>query len=94
VEDPIQISVTIGELDDALKSIDTYGLYVRGFERETGLIQDEPEKEAETVLTMRLTVASDLEPSWSLISERAEAQGQSRNLNWVIASDWRRHASE
>jgi putative ATP-dependent endonuclease of the OLD family len=35
-----------------------------------------------TVLTVKLTVASNLEPSWSLVSARAEAQGQSRNLSW------------
>ena len=39
--------------------------------------------DAETVLTVRLTVASDLEASWSLVSERAEAQGMARNLNWA-----------
>ena len=31
---------------------------------------------------MKLTVASDLEPLWSLVSRRAEVQGQSRNLSW------------
>ena len=82
VDTPINISVTIGELDDALKSLDTYGLYVRGFDAQSGTVEDEPEKNAETVLTVKLTVASDLEPSWSLVSERAEAQGQARNLNW------------
>lgn len=82
VETPISISVTLGELDDALKSLDTYGMYVRGFDVHTGKIEDEPENDAETVLTVRLTVASDLEPLWTLVSERAEAQGISRNLNW------------
>jgi len=82
VETPIQIAVTIGELDDALKNIDAYGMYIRGFDRETGQVEDEPEKDSETVLTVKLTVASDLEPSWTLVSERSEAQGQSRNLNW------------
>ena len=82
VETPISISVTIGELNDGLKNLDTYGMYVRGFDAQSGTIEDEPEKHAETVLTMRLTVASDLEPSWSLVSERAEAHGQTRNLNW------------
>jgi putative ATP-dependent endonuclease of OLD family len=82
VETPIQISVTIGELDDALKNIDAYGMYIRGFDRETGHVEDEPEKDSETVLTVKLTVASDLEPSWTLVSERSETQGQSRNLNW------------
>lgn len=82
VETPISISVTLGELDDGLKSLDAYGMYVRGFDAQSGKIEDEPDKDAETVLTVRLTVASDLEPSWSLVSERAEAHGQTRNLTW------------
>ena len=82
VQSPISICVTIGELDDSMKSLETYGLYVRGFHAQSGLIEDEPEKEAETVLTVRLIVASDLEPSWSLVSDRADAQGQTRNLSW------------
>lgn len=82
VETPISISVTLGELDDRLKNLDAYGLYVRGFDAQSGKIEDEPEKDAETVLTIKLTVASDLEPSWSLVSERAEAEGLTRNLSW------------
>ena len=82
VETPISISVTLGELDDGLKNLDAYGMYLRGFDAQTGTIEDEPEKDAETVLTVRLTIASDLEPSWSLVSERAEAQGLARNLIW------------
>jgi putative ATP-dependent endonuclease of OLD family len=82
VETPISISVTIGELDNGLKNLEAYGMYLRGFDAQSDKIEDEPEKDAETVLTVRLTVANDLEPSWSLVSERAEAQGQSRNLSW------------
>lgn len=82
VETPIVISVTIGELDDGLKNLDTYGMYVRGFDKKSGAIEDEPERDLETVLTLRLMVASDLEPAWSLVSERAEAQGIARNLSW------------
>ena len=82
IETPITISITIGELDEDLKNLDTYGLYVRGFDAETESIEDEPERDAETVLTAKLTVASDLEPTWTLVSERAEAQGLTRNLNW------------
>jgi hypothetical protein len=79
---PISISVTLGELDDGLKNLETYGMFVRGFDAQTGTIEDEPEKDGETVLTVKLTVGSDLEPSWSLISARAEAQGLERNLSW------------
>jgi hypothetical protein len=82
VEAPISISVTLGELDDGLKNFDAYGMYVRGFDAQSRTIEDEPEKDAETVLTVRLTVASDLEPLWSLVSERAEAQGLARTLSW------------
>lgn len=79
---PISISVTLGELDDGLKILETYGMFVRGFDALSRKIEDEPEKNAETVLTIRLIVESDLEPSWSLVSERAKAQGLERNLRW------------
>ncbi|MHB1328713.1 MAG: ATP-dependent nuclease [Gemmatimonadales bacterium] len=82
VDTPINITITVGELDDDLKSLDDYGMYVRGFDADTRTIEDEPEKTHETVLSMRLTVASDLEPTWTLVSDRAETQGISRNLSW------------
>lgn len=82
IDTPIEISLTIGELDDSLKNIDTYGVYLRGYFAETNVIEDEPETGAETVLTVKLTVESDLEPNWKLVSERAEVQGLSRNLSW------------
>jgi putative ATP-dependent endonuclease of the OLD family len=82
VAEPIRIAVTIGELDDSLKNVDTYGLYLRGFDPQTGALEDEPATGFETVLTLLLTVASDLEPAWVLTSERSQAQDQSRNLSW------------
>lgn len=83
VESPVSITCTIGALEDRLKSIDAYGLYVRGFDPATGEVEDEPAKGRETVLTLNLTITSDLEPAWSLVSSRAAAQGQSRNLSWA-----------
>ncbi len=83
VETPITIEITLGELDDGLKNLDAYGMYLRGFDAETGTIEDEPERDLETVLTVKLTVASDLEPQWTLVSARAEGQGLSRNLGWA-----------
>jgi putative ATP-dependent endonuclease of OLD family len=82
-ETPIVISITIGELDDGLKKIDTYGSYLRGFDAVLQSIEDEPEAEMETVLTLRLTVSDDLEPSWTLVSDRAAAAGLSRYLTWA-----------
>ncbi|MDF5828791.1 AAA family ATPase [Pseudomonas aeruginosa] len=34
------------------------------------------------MLVLRLLVGSDLEPAWTLISERAQALGQERNIAW------------
>lgn len=83
VEQPITIAITIGELDDTLKSMEAYGFYLRSYNAATGVIEDEPEATAETVLTVSMTVGSDLEPVWTLVSARAQAQGQSRYLTWA-----------
>jgi putative ATP-dependent endonuclease of OLD family len=83
VQQPISICLTIGTLGDALKNIEIYGLFLRGFDPATGKVEDEPEKELETVLTLALTVQSDLEPAWTLISDRARAQNAARNLTWA-----------
>jgi len=82
VENPISISLTIGALGDGLKNLDTYGLFLRSFDAKTGQIDDEPDKGGETVLTVNLAVASDLEPVWTLVSERAAAQDIVRSLTW------------
>lgn len=83
VSEPITITITIGELEDALKSMETYGQYLRSFNPETNAIDDEPESGRETVLTLRLTVKNHLEPVWTLLSDRADAQGQARYLTWA-----------
>lgn len=83
VASPIVITATVGELDDSLKSMEPYGAYLRSFNPATGAVEDEPEAQAETVLSIRLTVGSDLDPVWTLVSDRAEAAGQSRFLTWA-----------
>lgn len=83
IESPIRIAVTLGALPDELKSLENYGLYLRGFNAGTGELVSEPQAGLETVLTVQLLVESDLEPQWSLVSARAAAQGQSRSLNWA-----------
>jgi AAA ATPase domain len=57
---PVSISVTIGELDDLLKNMEAYGNFLRSCSTVTRTIEDEPEKDGETVLTLRLTVSGDL----------------------------------
>lgn len=78
----IVISVTLGGLPDALKNIDTYGEFLRGFDLKTGFLEDEPRAGLETVLTLKLEVNGDLEPSWTLHSNRAAQQQLERSLAW------------
>lgn len=82
VAHPIQIIVTVGALPDELLNLDTYGDFLRGFDANTGLVEDEPRAEIETVLSVQLQVGADLEPVWSLFSNRAAAQGLERGLTW------------
>lgn len=79
---PIIIAVTLGDLPDALMSLDAYAEFLRGFDAASGQVEDEPSAGIETVLTLRLTVTGDLEPVWLLYSERAEQQGLERSLGW------------
>lgn len=78
----VVIKVTLGSLPEALKNIDIYGDFLRGFNFNTGLIEDEPAALLETVLTLKLEVKGDLEPSWTLYSDRAVQQQLERSLAW------------
>lgn len=78
---PIHIAVTVGDLDDAMKQLDAYGLFLRGYRADSFTIEDEPD-EGELAVTVLLTISTDLEPSWTLYSERAAAQNQTRTLAW------------
>ncbi|TIN73521.1 MAG: DUF2813 domain-containing protein [Mesorhizobium sp.] len=82
-DQPIRICVTFGALDEPLKNMDAYGDFLVGFNAATGIIEPEPGAGIETALTLQLTVQSDLEPEWSLVSPRAQAAGRTRNLNWA-----------
>ena len=82
VSNQIDISVTVADLSDSLMQLDAYGMYVRSFNPASGDIEDEPDGNTETALTINLSVNSDLEPTWTLVSERAAAQNQSRDLSW------------
>lgn len=78
----IRITITLGALPNELKNIDAYGEFLRGFDLGTGELEDEPRAGLETVLTVKLEVAADLEPSWTLYSDRADQQRLERSLFW------------
>ncbi len=82
VSQPILISVTLGALPEALLNLEAYGEFLRGYDAAAGGVEDEPRAGIETVLTMRLTVTCDLEPTWLLYSERAKQQERERGLAW------------
>lgn len=82
VDDPIRIAVTVGDLPPEMKRLETYGPFLRGFRGSTKVIEDEPSFDTEVVLTHVLVVGSDLEPTWSLYSDRASADDTSRGLLW------------
>lgn len=79
---PISITLTLGDLDDSMRTLESFGAFLRGYHANTGVIEDEPSAGAEVVLCLNLTVASDLEPSWTLVSDRAAQQGIVKTLAW------------
>lgn len=82
VDIPINVSIILGDLAPRLMSVEAYGIYLRGFDKQKQELHDEPTVGLETVVTLSMRVESDLEPVWSLLSDRATAAGQSRNLSW------------
>ena len=82
VNAPIDIRLTIGALDDALKNIESYGPHLRNFNAETGEVLDEPDAGHEVVLTVKMTVDADLEPAWTLHSDAGAAEDQEGRLRW------------
>lgn len=83
VEQPISITLLLGALGDGLRNYEAYGDYLRGYNSETKMIEDEAGHRLETVLSLNLRVEGDLELRWKLLSERGEAKGSERNLNWA-----------
>ena len=82
ITSPISITLTLGALDDSMIALESFGPFLRGYHSATGIIEDEPSAGAEVVLSLNLTVTGDLEPSWTLISERASQQGLVKALAW------------
>ncbi|EIA9158997.1 AAA family ATPase [Salmonella enterica] len=78
----ISITLTLGDLDDSMRTLESFGSFLRGYRANTGIVEDEPSADTEVVLCLNLTVASDLEPSWTLVSDRAAQQGIVKTLAW------------
>lgn len=64
---PITIEVVLGDLPDAFRDLEKYGHWLCGWNAETLARVDDPGDGLEDALWVRLTVADDLEPAWSVI---------------------------
>ncbi len=71
VSQPINITLTIGQLPDSLLSEQKYGLFLRGWSAHADL-HDEPTEEDELVLSVSLQVGKDLEPKWLIINDHLQ----------------------
>jgi putative ATP-dependent endonuclease of the OLD family len=69
VEDPIEITVTVGRLPQDLLRDNKFGLEARGWNTESGL-HDEPQNGDELVLSVRLFVDDSLDPKWIVVNDR------------------------
>ena len=63
----ITIEVVIGDLPDQFRDLEKYGYWLCGWNAATLERTDDPDDDLEDALRVRLAVANDLEPSWSVI---------------------------
>ena len=69
---PITIDAILGDLPDAFRDLDKYGHWLCGWDAEALARSDDPGDGLEDALRVRLTVAGDLEPDWSVIKNDAD----------------------
>lgn len=69
---PIEITISMTELPDALLKEDKFGLYLRDFTNACLGGSDEPTDGGINILTIRMTIDETLEPKWEVITNRTE----------------------
>ena len=90
---PIEITVSITEIPQALMKEDKFGLYLRDYDKAKRDCDDEPTDTGTTILTIQLTIDDSLEPKWSVITNRTDprpiSQKDRRLLSFgVVGSDY------
>ncbi len=65
--DPIKIEVVLGALPDEFRDLEKYGHWLCGWDEGTPARTDDPGDGLEDALRIRLSIADDLEPAWSVI---------------------------
>lgn len=69
---PIEITVSVTELPEAILREDKYGLYLRDLSKTCLGGEDEPTDGGINILTIRLTIDNSLEPKWNVITNRTD----------------------
>ena len=69
---PITIDAILGDLPDAFRDLEKYGHWLCGWDARALARSDDPGDGLEDALRVRLTVADDLEPEWSVIKNDAD----------------------
>ena len=69
---PITIDAILGDLPDAFHDLEKYGHWLCGWDAGALARSDDPGDGLEDALRVRLTVAGDLEPEWSVIKNDAD----------------------
>lgn len=91
IEKPIEIIANLIDIPDSLLK-DKYGLQIRGFNKDSGLLEDEIGVDSEPAISIKLCVDSELEPSWTLINSRNEplhiTASARAKLNSFLISDY------
>ncbi len=64
---PITIEVVLGDLPDEFRDLEKYGHWLCGWNIDTLVRIDDPDEGLEDALRVRLVVADNLEPTWSVI---------------------------
>lgn len=68
--DSIRIEIVIGDLLPEFCAVQKYGACLRGWNGKDFRLNDEPDDNDEYVLSIRLSVAKDLEPKWKVVTDR------------------------
>lgn len=93
IQEPIEITATLYDLPEVLVREAKYGLYLRGIDTTTNIINDEIQQNDIAAITIKLSVDSSLEPLWKVINSRLqpdiEIRSSDRNkFNAFLVTDY------
>ena len=93
IENPIEIEISLIDFPESFLLEEKFGLYISGYDKDTGEIHNEIHDSHEKVLTIRLTVDKDLAPDWRIVNfrsnETVEIKSRDRaKLNTFLVADY------